>query len=704
MCSLLADRRNRLVLALAGFALVTLSSAAWGQERFITSEPAPRIRPIHAWSGEREWITSLAFLKDGRHLCIGTYEELIVRDARDKEPAKRLDVRSGHLRSLAISPNGKLLAAAHYQAVSLVDVSKWSIQRTLGEFVGYVTGVSFSPDGRLLATACEDNTAAIWNVGDGKLVHKLEGHSYPVLGVAFSPDGARIATAAGDETRVTREGEVILWNAADGKPIKTYTNHKKAATGVTFSPNGKFLASTGFDERVILYDLALSKATSYFAGHSRPTNAVLFFRDSKTLVSAAGGRAKDGNDVKIWVRETGNEIATLSAHAAKVDAIALSPDESLLATGSYDKSVALWDVKSILHPPSHPEPEAGTEKKVADTKEPKPNTVGAALAEAKAAASNSHDSRPIRVGVIGLDTSHAGAFTQVLNDPKAPPDVAGFRVVAAYPRGSADIESSASRIPKITSDFKTMGIEIVDSIDTLLRKVDVVLLETNDGRPHLEQALAVMKTKKPMFIDKPVAASLADAVAIFAAAKRYNVPVFSSSSLRYAEITQQARQGKIGKVASCETRSPCFLEKTHPDLFWYGIHGVESLFTVMGTGCLSVKRTVSTANEDVVVGTWTGGRMGTFHGGRGGKASYGGLAKGELGTLSVGQSEGYRPLVVEIVKFFKTGIAPVSPEETLEIYAFMEAADESKRQHGAEVTIESVMAKARAEAAKKSRD
>ena len=120
----------------------------------------------------------------------------------------------------------------------------------------------------------------------------------------------------------------------------------------------------------------------------------------------------------------------------------------------------------------------------------------------------------------------------------------------------------------------------------------------------------------------------------------------------------------------------------------------------MGTGCKSVRRTVSTPTEDVVVGTWEGGRTGTFRGTRP-DGSYSGTAYGSKGTLKIGQYESYRPLVVEIVKFFKTGVPPVSEEETLEIYAFMTAADESKRKHGADVTLESVLAPARAEAAKK---
>jgi len=295
----------------------------------------------------------------------------------------------------------------------------------------------------------------------------------------------------------------------------------------------------------------------------------------------------------------------------------------------------------------------------------------------------------IRVGIIGLDTSHVPSFTKVINDPKQKGHVPGCKVVAAYPKGSPDIESSVSRVPKYTAELKGMGIEIVDSIEELLTKVDAVLLETNDGRPHLEQLRPVLKAKKPVFIDKPLAGSLKDAVLIYREAKAAGVPIFSSSSLRYIVNGQDVRNGSIGDIVGCDAYSPASLEKTHPDLFWYGIHGVEILYTVMGTGCESVVR-VHTEGSDVVVGTWSDGKIGTFRGMRPGKG-YGGVAFGTKGIKALGPYAGYQPLVGDIVTFFKTGEVPVTAAETLELYAFMEAADESKRRGGATVKISDVM-------------
>ncbi|MBL9205708.1 MAG: Gfo/Idh/MocA family oxidoreductase [Opitutaceae bacterium] len=307
----------------------------------------------------------------------------------------------------------------------------------------------------------------------------------------------------------------------------------------------------------------------------------------------------------------------------------------------------------------------------------------------------------IRVGIVGLDTSHAVAFTQALNSgPKNPADVprlAGARVVAAVAQGSRDIESSTRRVPEYTQKVKAQGVEVVPTLADLLPRVDAVLLESNDGRVHLEQLLPILQTGKPVFVDKPIAGSLVDTVRILDAARQAKVPLFCSSSLRFTPATQAVRNGSLGRVSRVETYSPAHLEPHHPDLYWYGVHGCESLFTVLGTGCESVRRTTTSDGLIEVVGTWSGGRVGIFRQENGkDRKGYGGIATGEKGTAAVGGYEGYDALLGAIVDMFRTGKVPVSPDETLELYAFMEAADESARRGGAEVTLKEVLAKARA--------
>lgn len=305
----------------------------------------------------------------------------------------------------------------------------------------------------------------------------------------------------------------------------------------------------------------------------------------------------------------------------------------------------------------------------------------------------------VRIGIIGLDTSHSTAFVKAINAENPKQEYAGFKIVAAYPYGSKAIKSSFDRIPKITEEVKRFGVKITSSIDELLKEVDCVLLETNDGNLHLEQAIEVFKAGKPVFIDKPIGANLPQAIAIYAMAEKYQVPVFSSSSLRYGKQAQKVRNGELGKVIGVDTYTPARLESSHADMAWYAIHGIETLFTMMGTGCETVQRTC-TEGADFVVGKWRDGRIGTVRGIRDGKNVYGGMALTDKGMVEAGNNEGYDVLLVEIMKFFTNKQAPVTKEETLEIFAFIEAADMSKKNGGKPVSVQEAMKKGQKEAKK----
>lgn len=300
----------------------------------------------------------------------------------------------------------------------------------------------------------------------------------------------------------------------------------------------------------------------------------------------------------------------------------------------------------------------------------------------------------LRIGIIGCDTSHVPAFTETFNNPNAKDHVAGGRVVAAFKGGSPDLPASATRVEGFAKTLaEKYNVTFHDSIEALCANVDVILLASVDGRVHLAQARPVIKARKPLFIDKPMAASLPDVIEIFRLAKEARVPVWSSSSLRYGKDSQAVRNGLIGRVQSAETYSPCAVEEHHPELFWYGVHGVESLFTVMGTGCESVRRGLAADGAIEVTGIWSGGRIGIYREDLAKK--YHGQAKGEKGEAPVGSYDGHGALAEQMIRFFQTGVAPIPPEETIEIFAFMTAAAESKRLGGGPVKISDVMAGAR---------
>jgi hypothetical protein len=300
--------------------------------------------------------------------------------------------------------------------------------------------------------------------------------------------------------------------------------------------------------------------------------------------------------------------------------------------------------------------------------------------------------------MVGLD-AHAVPWTEIIHGPKAAPPISELRIVAAVAASSPDIPFSRDNIQRNTGRMRELGVEICDTIEQMLSKVDAVMVLSIDGRPHLQQARPVFASKKPLFIDKPVASSLVETIQVFREAKASGTPCFSNSSLRYSPgIAGMTNAPGLGHVLGCDAYgNNQSILPGHPDLFYYGIHGCEILFTIMGPGCQTVSRVKGDA-ADLVTGTWQDGRVGTFRGILRGQTGFGATVFGETGIAPAGKFEGYEPLIVEIAKFFKTGQPPMTVEQTLEIYAFMEAADESLRQGGRPVTIRSVLDKARKEA------
>jgi predicted dehydrogenase len=319
--------------------------------------------------------------------------------------------------------------------------------------------------------------------------------------------------------------------------------------------------------------------------------------------------------------------------------------------------------------------------------------------------------QPIKVGVIGLDNYQAVAFTELWHNPKVAPALSGLKVVAAFPAGSPDIEESVRELPKWTEGIKKLGVEVVKSPEDVLKQVDAVLVMSVDGRAHLEQLKAVLKAGKPVYIGRPLTASLADAVEIFRLAKEHKTPIFSCSQHRFSPgFIGMRDHPEVGEVLGCDVYGGCPREPHHLDLFWHGIHGIETLYTIMGPGCVSVTR-ASTDVADVVTGVWKDGRVGTYRGIRKGALKYSATVFGTKGVSTAGayghgvpvkgvvptndKYMAYEATAIEIAKFFKTKTPPVSAEETIELFAFMEAAEESKRQNGAVVKLETILAKAK---------
>jgi predicted dehydrogenase len=299
----------------------------------------------------------------------------------------------------------------------------------------------------------------------------------------------------------------------------------------------------------------------------------------------------------------------------------------------------------------------------------------------------------IKIGFLGLDTSHAPAFASLFNDPANKAHVAGARVVCAFPGGSPDLEASWSRVKGYTAEVRDKyGVTIVDTVAEVVARSDAIIILSVDGRAHLPFARAVFPSGKSVFIDKPLGANLREVLAIARLAEETKTPLFSASSLRYSPGVQKLRTADIGKMLGAISYGPAALEPHHTDFYWYGIHATEALYTVMGTGCVTVSR-VHTAATDVATGVWADGRTGVVYGYRDGKSLYRVTVFGTTAVRDQEDGHDYAPLLKEVVEFFRTRQSPVPIAETIELMAFMEAADESKRQSGAQVSLKDVIAR-----------
>jgi hypothetical protein len=297
----------------------------------------------------------------------------------------------------------------------------------------------------------------------------------------------------------------------------------------------------------------------------------------------------------------------------------------------------------------------------------------------------------IKLGILDFDTSHCVEFTRRLNQIGNDKEqfVEGAKVVIGCPGES---KLSPERIKGFTDQMKKYGVPLVDKPADMIGKVDGMLIEAVDGTVHYERAKPFLEAGIPCFVDKPYACSVDDARKMAGLAAKKKLPLFSSSSLRYApEVVDFVADKKRGDLVGCAVHGPMPLSpvpERNAGMFHYGIHAVEILYTLMGPGC---KRVTSTHEKDVdvVTGQWNDGRVATVRGIRKGANGYGfvGFAEKAVQPVTVGTKFIYRELLKKIVEMFKTGKSPVDINETIEIVAFMEAANKSGANHGAGETI-----------------
>jgi predicted dehydrogenase len=319
------------------------------------------------------------------------------------------------------------------------------------------------------------------------------------------------------------------------------------------------------------------------------------------------------------------------------------------------------------------------------------------------------ESAPVRLGILGVDNYQSVAFTQLFHDPKAAGDLRGVRVVAAWPGTvSEDIPESVANLAKWEKALAGFQVKIVPSVREVLEVCDGVLVMPLDGRKHRELAEAAIKAGKRVYVGRPLAADFAEAHSLLKLARETKTPLWTSSQHRFSPgFLGMRNHPEVGAVLGCDVYGGCPTVPHHAELVWHALHGIETLFTIMGPGCVSVQ-SVSTPTAESVTGVWGDGRLGTFRGIKTGAVKYSATVFGDKGVSIAGvyghgvpvkgvaptndKYMGYEGIAIELAKFFKGGAAPVSLDETREIFAFMEAAQLSKQRGGQPVKLAEVLA------------
>ncbi|MCC6442469.1 MAG: Gfo/Idh/MocA family oxidoreductase [Armatimonadetes bacterium] len=298
----------------------------------------------------------------------------------------------------------------------------------------------------------------------------------------------------------------------------------------------------------------------------------------------------------------------------------------------------------------------------------------------------------IRIGLVDFDTSHVVEFTKRFNhvDVDEALWVEGGKVVMGYP-GTSQIAPAQMIQDRVALLGDKYGVQIVDRPEDMIGHIDAVCIESVDGSVHLERARPFLDAGIPMYVDKPFTCSLAEAKELVVLAEQKNVPLFSTSSLRYGKEVMEvkAKEAEYGKVVGADCYSPASLHPRNPGLFHYGIHGVEPLYALMGRGCKEVQ-CVFQEGAEVATGVWSDGRIGTVRGTRDGAHSYGFTAfceKTVIGT-AIDATWIYYEMLKRIMEMFQTRMAPIDIRETVEIVAFIEAALKSARNGGQRTALE----------------
>lgn len=288
----------------------------------------------------------------------------------------------------------------------------------------------------------------------------------------------------------------------------------------------------------------------------------------------------------------------------------------------------------------------------------------------------------VNIGMIGTDSSHTVAFTRILNNQAHPFHVAGGKITRVVRYWSDDFALSCSREERfstqLSNDFQLPFAEL----SQIGEHCDAFMLEAADGRKHLELFKQLIAWSKPIFIDKPLAIGYEAASEIIQLAKRHNIPIMSSSALRYSHVLQE-QLSSIDKqqIKKVTVKCPLIIEPTQSRYYWYGIHGVEMLYSILGSGCTDIHAAI-TEYADILTGIWGDGTIGELICVHDTAQPFEVIVHTEEDEILISLSDEahqipyYASMLEEVISFFTHKTSPIAYDEMLEVIWFIDKAEQ----------------------------
>ena len=296
-------------------------------------------------------VTALAFLPEDGRVVAGTEGGTIKIYSPTGQLERSIDAHALGVLSLSVAPDGRIVSSGEDRIIKIWQASTGKLVRTLeGHAVpGQVVSVAFSPDGKLVVSGGEDDTVRIWDSGSGSLNHtfKAEGSDGDQFAVAFAYDGALVAAGS-------KGGRVRFWNPETGQYAGQIEQVGGPLRSLAFSPDGRLLATatlSNYRKSSWANQVGTSDATvklwrvptgnlQGLKGHKGAVNALAVAPDGSLI--ASGGI---DHTVRLWDPETGAQRHLLTKHIEEIEALAFSPNGRMLASAGND-GIAVWDTKT----------------------------------------------------------------------------------------------------------------------------------------------------------------------------------------------------------------------------------------------------------------------------------------------------------------------------------------------------------------------